>query len=434
MRKIIDFENYKISKNGKVYKKDKLITPIINKVIKKYIIRLTRDGIRHTKYIHNLVYESYIGEIPKDHYIKFKDGDINNLNYKNLALTTKEKELKDKNDSIILDESKKWKTIKKYNDYKISDHGDVYSSKKCRILKPSQTGGYYRVTLINNDNQKCFAVHRLVYQMFGGKLKEDLVIDHIDRNTTNNYINNLRQVTLSQNSSNVSEDSRNKFKYEIHQYDMDGDFIKKWKNIYEIVKNNEMMKADMINAACSGRKKSAYGFIWKSSEYIEDNLDDYTVLDKIDGSTYSNYKINRNGVIINNSNRILRPATISGYKCIGLTSDKGKQRTLRVHRLVAIKFIENPNDHPVVNHIDRNRSNNNSDNLEWTTSKANTIHACGKKVNQIDVKTDEIINTYNSMTEAYTAVTKRNSGKCNISRACKGERKTAYGYKWEFVE
>lgn len=63
-----------------------------------------------------------------------------------------------------------------------------------------------------------------------------------------------------------------------------------------------------------------------------------------------------------------------GYIDVQLRKDN-KVKTLKLHRLVAINFLPNPNDLPVVNHKDGNKTNNKVDNLEWVTHKENILHA-----------------------------------------------------------
>lgn len=59
---------------------------------------------------------------------------------------------------------------------------------------------------------------------------------------------------------------------------------------------------------------------------------------------------------------------------VGLYKDNKRKRVL-VHRIVALTYINNPENKPDINHIDGNSLNNNVDNLEWCTKKENMQHA-----------------------------------------------------------
>lgn len=64
-----------------------------------------------------------------------------------------------------------------------------------------------------------------------------------------------------------------------------------------------------------------------------------------------------------------------GYQRVQLSKDC-KLKTFKVHRMVAIAFIENKYNKPQVNHIDGIKHNNNVDNLEWVTNSENQKTRC----------------------------------------------------------
>lgn len=74
-------------------------------------------------------------------------------------------------------------------------------------------------------------------------------------------------------------------------------------------------------------------------------------------------------------NRILRQYPCpQGYMKVKLYQE-GVGKTQRVHRLVALAFLEAPAAPLEVNHLDRNMANNHVANLEWSTRSENMVHA-----------------------------------------------------------
>ena len=122
-----------------------------------------------------------------------------------------------------------------------------------------------------------------------------------------------------------------------------------------------------------------------------------------------------------------------GYIRVNLTAKNGKVKMERVHRLVALVFLDNPNNYPQVNHKDENKQNNCVDNLEWCDAKYNinygTRNKRVSKANSIPVYCFELKKIYSCAKEAGKELNIDNS---DIGKACKGKLKRAGGYLWEY--
>ena len=137
--------------------------------------------------------------------------------------------------------------------------------------------------------------------------------------------------------------------------------------------------------------------------------------------------------------------TKQGYVLVDLWKD-GKGKTYKVHRLVAEAYIPNPEGKETVNHIDGNKANNNVSNLEWATQKEQNLHfyqhnlkskenvnkaiqsmnrANSKKVRCIETNVE-----YPSANDAGRTLGKSDGSA--IVACCRGKRKVAYGFTWEY--
>ena len=178
-----------------------------------------------------------------------------------------------------------------------------------------------------------------------------------------------------------------------------------------------------------------------------------------DGEPYEGYKVSNLGKILSlNYNRtgkseLMNPfETTNGYLQVGLRKN-GETNLCLVHRLVAETFLPNPENLPEVNHKDEDKTNNfvflNEDgsvdkeksNLEWKNHRDNCNHGTrnerigktstngkqSKKVLQLSLS-GELIREWPSIHECG-----RNGFDFrNVSACCRGERKTAYGFRWMY--
>jgi hypothetical protein len=146
---------------------------------------------------------------------------------------------------------------------------------------------------------------------------------------------------------------------------------------------------------------------------------------------------------------ILKPLTdVYGYNNVCLCNGSGQVKKYRVHKLVALAYLPNPDKHPIINHKNGVKTDNCIENLEWCTHSHNNKHAfrvlgrqatnkgvfgsdhpCAKTVAQVS-RDDKIIMVHPSVVDAskITGVPKK-----NISNAALGRKKSAGGYVWRYV-
>jgi len=95
----------------------------------------------------------------------------------------------------------KWRRIKDYPFYIISNYGEIisYNYKKPFYLKPSTNKGYQCYCLAKEGRKKWFSCHRLVLTAFKGEAPDGFDGSHLDNNKQNNHIDNLIWESRSDN-------------------------------------------------------------------------------------------------------------------------------------------------------------------------------------------------------------------------------------------
>ena len=161
-------------------------------------------------------------------------------------------------------------------------------------------------------------------------------------------------------------------------------------------------------------------------------MEKYIVINEFD-----NYAISNLGNIKNiKKGNILTPyLNTNGYLTYTFCQN-GVKKTFRLHRLVALYFIDNPNNLPYVNHKDGDKTNNKVENLEWCTAKENDAHARSSRLKNQEkpiiaknIETNETL-TFKSITEAGAFL---GINKGTISKVLNGKRNQTHGYKFYFI-
>lgn len=175
-----------------------------------------------------------------------------------------------------------WKNIKDYEGlYQVSNFGNVrrignyknqYSEwKSFKKLKLSNRKGYLYAVLYKNGISTHFLVHRLVAETFINNCDNSNEVNHLDGNKQNNNINNLEWCSHSKNILHAYKTGLHKTNYihgnnlprQVIQYDLNGNFIKKWKSISEAEK---ILNIRHISECCRNIRKKSHNFIWRYAD------------------------------------------------------------------------------------------------------------------------------------------------------------------------
>lgn len=140
-----------------------------------------------------------------------------------------------------------------------------------RILKLTKHhSGYLVVNLHKDDINKMFVVQRLIYEAFNGPIPKGMQVNHINEDKTDNRLCNLNLMTPKENTNwgtciqrrNYTRTKNNKGCKPISQFTQDGEYIRTYSSMSEIVRLNGGCRAN-IYYCCKGITKTAYGFIWR---------------------------------------------------------------------------------------------------------------------------------------------------------------------------
>jgi len=329
---------------------------------------------------------------------------------------------------------RKWHTIEEFPNFEVSNDGIVRNTKTGNYITSRIQDDYYVVELFDypNKRQKTYRVNILVATYFLHRPKGTNVVHHIFGNKLDNRAENLEWVTFSKNTKEWQK--TRDYTNEVEQYNMDGELIKVWKSTKEILKTFSSYRRNGITRCCNKKRKTYKGFTWewkiqrKEKVSDEELNEDYVEIGIVKGWDFSGNYISKDGSkIVGKLGFVKEIVPKHGYEEIGLSATDGVGHILSLHKLIN-QVLKGGRYEDEIDHKDRVRNNNSKDNLDVVSHQENMIRATGKAVKQIDIETGEVIETFRCISDAERKFGKKRH---NVSSACNGRQKTAYGYRWE---
>lgn len=167
-----------------------------------------------------------------------------------------------------------WKDIPTFENYQVSNLGNVFSKKMNKLLCVSHNDkGYCYTQLYKNGKSYHLRLHRLVAKLFipnPNKLPE---VNHIDGNKDNNNVNNLEWCNRKYNMQKAFENKlipprkSNKTSFpskKVRQYDLQGNLLKEYNSMSDASKKTGY-KVQSISRFCKKQRKCK-DYIWEYAD------------------------------------------------------------------------------------------------------------------------------------------------------------------------
>lgn len=154
----------------------------------------------------------------------------------------------------------------------------------------------------------------------------------------------------------------------------------------------------------------------------------------LDYSLFDRYEVTKDGRVYGIFGKEMSIIHDSDGYCVVSVHDELKNKYLiKVHRLVAYRYIPTTDYSLTVNHIDGNKDNNSVTNLEWMTFSDNLKHSwniLGRKhfTKKVKNSNGEIFDSLKEAAKQYGSTIQQ------ISNCCTGKSKSSNGLKWEYLK
>ena len=256
--------NYEISSDGKVFniKTGKELKGATAR--NEYrSVQLTIGDHPKTFMIHRLVAQTFLDNPNNytivDHIDRNKmNNDVSNLRWVDNMTNARncQRKINSKRKYFYGAIDQKWRPLLEDNNYYASEDGEILNIQTRCLLQGSKRNGYTRICLPDGGYK---SKHVLIWEAFNGRVPDNMVIDHIDGDKSNNALKNLRVISQSENMKNAQRNGH-KGQIPISQYDSKGNFIKKYTSIQKAANAVGVTEAAVKTAA--NKYGSSAGYLW----------------------------------------------------------------------------------------------------------------------------------------------------------------------------